>query len=534
MIDDHVQPRVSTSTQRASILVIDDDRCVSEAMAFALESCGYRTRVCSDAVEALDLLRSGELPDLILLDLVMPRMNGWEFRIVQRREPAWADVPLIVMSADGSAQAAAIDADAYLQKPVDREVLLSSVAQTLEDAEQKRALQRHAELERLSSLGLLAAGIAHEINNPLAFVVGNLELAQRHIRELELELEGLPQARVIALAKLMDQANAGAQRVVDVVRSVAAFSRPQSDARLQIDVTAVLESSIQLVHNELRHHARLERAYEALPPVLGNPAKLGQVFVNLLSNAIQAVSSAGGSGHVIQVSTRTSARGEAVISVSDTGPGIPSGLVPRIFDPFFSTKPVGRGMGLGLAICQRLVAELGGTIKVRNAPHRGASFTITLPPMRAAEQQEPAPMTTAEPRVFAARPRILIIDDEPMMCEMLATTLADDYEVITTVDAREALLRFEQGESFDVILCDLMMPNVSGMDVHAELSRSRPEQASRMVFMTGGTFTARARGFLDALTVGHLEKPFRPPDVLRIVEHVLTERGLTGQSQRLN
>jgi signal transduction histidine kinase len=525
---------LSMAEGRGLVLVIDDDRCVGEAVAFALESSGYRTHLCTDAVDALDYLRAGRLPDLILLDLVMPHMNGWEFRTIQRRERAWADVPLIVMSADGSAQAAAIGADAYLQKPVVREQLVSSVEYTLEAAEHRRDVARHAELERLSSLGLLAAGVAHEINNPLAFVVGNLALAKKHLCKLESELEGLPRARVIALSKLMEQAAAGAQRVAEVVRSVGAYSRPDIEMKAAIDVTEVLESSIQLVHNELRHHARLERSYHKVPAVLGNPAKLGQIFVNLLSNAVHAVSSSRSGNHVIQLATRTGMNGEAMVTISDSGPGIPATLLPRIFEPFFSTKPAGRGMGLGLSICHRLAAEMGGSISVRNAPERGASLTLTLPGIEVAPGTERTAQSEPGPRALERRPSVLVIDDEPMMCEMLLATLADEHDVVTSCDARDALNRLGAGETYDVILCDLMMPEVSGMDVHAELSRSRPDQAGRMVFMTGGTFTARARGFLDALTVGHLEKPFRPPEVLRCITQVLDAHGLSGCAQRMN
>jgi C4-dicarboxylate-specific signal transduction histidine kinase len=202
-----------------------------------------------------------------------------------------------------------------------------------------------------------------------------------------------------------------------VMRSVAAFSRPDSESQVDIDVVEALEASIQLVHNELRHHAHLERSYEAPPRVRGNAAKLGQVFVNLLSNAIQAVSDAGGHDHVIQVRAQRGPAGEAKVTISDTGPGIPPALLPRIFDPFFSTKPVGRGMGLGLAICHRLTAELNGTISVENGPGDGASFTVTLPgvsEVRASRQLE-AP---AEARkVHARTPTVLVIDDEPLMCD---------------------------------------------------------------------------------------------------------------------
>jgi signal transduction histidine kinase len=522
----HGEPQHSTATRaaRAGVLIVDDDDHIAEALSIILEGAGYDVTRCDGALEALKYLRAGNVPELILFDLMMPSMNGWEFRVELRREPCWADIPVIAMSADGSAQAAAIDADLYLKKPIDDLTLLRSVESLLENAQQKREDSHRAELERLSSLGLIAAGIAHEINNPLAFIVGNLELARKHLRELEGEVEGLSRARVIALSRLLDHADKGAQRIAEVGRSVAAFSRPDVERAVLVNAIDVLESSIQLAENEIRHRATLTRDYRGIPEVLANPAKLGQVFLNLLTNAAHAVEDGMSVLREIRVAAHTNDDGHAVIAISDNGQGISHAHLARIFDPFFSTKASGAGMGLGLPISQRIVAGLGGSLTVQSELGTGSTFIVTLP---AAHVRIAANEASASAK-GTRRPKLLVIDDEPMMCDLLEGTLSDDYEVETQKSARDALNALLRGESYDLILCDLMMPDLSGMDLHTQLSRLCPDQAERMVFMTGGTFTERAQAFVERLSCGYLAKPFRTDEAQALIDARLSKLGLSG------
>ncbi len=524
----------SKSLSNTSIMIVEDDPEVSESLSLALTSEGYDVLRFAGAQEALDHLERAASPDLILLDLLMPNMNGWEFRMRQRGQPAWAEVPVVVMSADTSAQAAAIHADAFLAKPIETSTLLSTVDGVLSIVRRKRAEEHNAELERMSALGIVAAGVAHEINNPLAFVVGNLELARKHVSTLVSQLGPAQRAELLHVEELMKRADLGAARIAEIVRSVSTYSRPDTHTETNIDVVEVLEESIQLVENELRHRATLARDYGDVAPVYGNAAKLGQVFLNLLTNAAHALGECVVHAPQVRVTASTTPDGQVEVAICDNGPGISPALLRRLFEPFVSTKPHGAGLGLGLAISQRVIAGMGGTLTVDSALAKGTTFRLQLP--ASLKQQErlerAAPLPGPKPD-GGLTPKVLVIDDEPMMCDLLARMLEPDYDVHVQGSPRDALSGLLAGQTYDVILCDLMMPELSGMDLHGQLARARPDQAARIVFMTGGTFTARSQAFLETLEGGYLAKPFRPPEVLAVIEERLGALGLVASASRL-
>jgi CheY-like chemotaxis protein len=195
--------------------------------------------------------------------------------------------------------------------------------------------------------------------------------------------------------------------------------------------------------------------------------------------------------------------------VRDTGVGIPPEVVPTIFDAFFTTKPIGEGIGLGLSICHRIVTGFGGTIEVTPAPGRGTDFTVLLPAMRA--ESRPAATAPTTPMTVGPATRrgaILVVDDDPAIARALARALAPEHDVSVAATAQDALDRVQGGARFDVILCDLMMPQITGMELHAALARDVPEQAARMIFLTGGAFTAAAAQFLKDTTNPRIDKPF--------------------------
>ncbi|MCU1280788.1 MAG: Sensor protein, partial [bacterium] len=208
-----------------------------------------------------------------------------------------------------------------------------------------------------------------------------------------------------------------------------------------------------------------------------------------------------------------------VIELSDNGVGIPAEIIGRIFDPFFTTKAVGVGTGLGLAICQRIVTDMGGELTVESEVGKGTTFRVALPIARNEPCEAPAPV---EPLPRAARRgRILVVDDEELVLRSVQRNLAKEHDVVAMLAAEAALALCAGGEKFDLILCDLMMPNMTGMDFHRELSRVAPEQASRMIFLTGGAFTAKARHFLSETPKEHIEKPFDPTNLRAIVQRYL-------------
>jgi PAS domain S-box-containing protein len=386
------------------------------------------------------------------------------------------------------------------------------------DLTDRRLMQARLLLaDRLVSVGTLAAGVAHEINNPLAYLMTNLDIvATRRLPDVADRLRAMGGAaaaigdEISHCVERIDVAREGAGRVRDIVRDLRSFTRAADDEqRMPVDVRRVLDASVNLAWNEIRHRARLVREYDDVPPVLASEARLGQVFLNLLVNAAQALQVGGAADHTIRVRTTLDAAGQVVAEVTDTGPGIPAEVRERIFDPFFTTKPIGVGTGLGLWICQGIVASLGGQIAAINPPGGGATFRVTLPAAADIEPRDTS--STRAPDKAAAHPRynLLVVDDEVALGRTLAIALSDSFDVTTAESGRAALERLSSREPFDVVLCDLMMPDVNGMDLHARAVAERPELADRFVFVTGGAFTERARAFVAEVRAPVVEKPFQ-------------------------
>jgi CheY-like chemotaxis protein/anti-sigma regulatory factor (Ser/Thr protein kinase) len=256
--------------------------------------------------------------------------------------------------------------------------------------------------------------------------------------------------------------------------------------------------------NEIRHRARLARDFGGVPRVEAEEARLGQVFLNLLLNAAQAITEGDVRSNEIRVVTRTDAQGRVVVEVRDSGKGIPDSARGHLFEPFFTTKPAGVGTGLGLYVCRDIVSSLGGEIEFESAEGRGSVFRVSLPP---------APGSAAEGAQRSAgrgaheRGCVLVVDDEPMMGSTL-TRILGAHDVVAVGSAREALALLDAGRRFDVVLCDLVMPGMSGVDLHAELARRLPDAARRMVFLSGGALTPAARAFVAAGSHEVIDKPF--------------------------
>ncbi len=380
----------------------------------------------------------------------------------------------------------------------------------IEDVSEKKRLEAQLLLaDRMASVGTLAAGVAHEINNPLAFILSNVEFALDELRRAGADPEVL---------RALDDAKDGGVRVREIVRDLRTFSRPVNEVREALDPRAVLESAVGLASNEIRHRAQILVEPGDVPRVAASEYRLGQVFLNLLINAAQAIPEGNVAGNHVRATTSTAPDGHAVIEISDTGGGIPPEVLPRIFDPFFTTKPPGVGTGLGLSICHGIVTQLGGTISVESAPGQGSTFRVSLPPAGPVAARAAAPPA---PSASAARKRLLVVDDEPLVGRAVARILAAEHDVVTRTSARDALPDLLGGPGFDLVLCDLMMPEMTGMDLHARLAREAPGVAARLVFLTGGAFTPAARDFLDRVPNARLEKPFEPQALRDVVAGAL-------------
>jgi PAS domain S-box-containing protein len=390
------------------------------------------------------------------------------------------------------------------------------------DVTLRRQLERQlVEADRLAALGTLAAGIAHEINNPLAYVMLNLEWITRKMPDVQRD-----PSSVAGLMAMLEEARQGAERVSTIVRELRSFSRADGDSRHPVDMAKVVQSAIRMVGNEIRHRARVATSFETVRAVWGNEARLEQVVVNLLLNAAQAMPETRSEDNEIRVDVRPDADGHAVLEVHDNGAGIAPDVLPRIFDPFFTTKPVGVGTGLGLSICHGIVTSLGGQIAAYSERERGTTFKVVLPTSETVAEDTQSRTSRPPSSHSGKRARVLVIDDELPIANTLPELLAPEHLVVAATSAREGLAKLD-AEEFDVIFCDLMMPGMSGIELYERVRTERPGLEQRIVFMTGGAFTARAAEFLASVDNLRVEKPFS----LGLIESIVRDMAAGGGSR---
>ena len=379
-------------------------------------------------------------------------------------------------------------------------------------SEEMRLRERLALADRMASIGTLAAGAAHEVNNPLAAVIGNLDIGLEDVREIA---GGSPSGRLEEVEAALVEARKGADRIKTIIRGLMTFARADEGRREVIDLEPVLELAINMASNETHGRARIVTDYRDTPRVLADDARLGQVFVNLIANAAQSIGDGNQQVNEIRIATFTDGAGTAVIEVHDSGPGIPPEILGRIFDPFFTTRPVGKGTGQGLSIYRNSVGGFGGEITARNRDRGGATLRVVLPAASLAPKPDPTPSTPLR------RGAVLAVDDEPAVGTLVARSLRD-HDVTVVTSAKAALTLLGAGKHFDVVLSDLMMPEMSGMDFFDELVRSFPDVARRTIFISGGVVTAAAEAFLARIPNVILEKPFDAPKLRALVRRLVT------------
>ncbi|HWN71345.1 MAG TPA: PAS domain S-box protein [Haliangium sp.] len=374
--------------------------------------------------------------------------------------------------------------------------------------------------DRLASLGTMAAGMAHEINNPLTWLMGNISYVLETMDELRADMT-VDDDTFDDLHKSLADSLSGADRIRTIVQDLKLFSRTKEQADASVDITRVLHSTLRMLHNELSHRAELALDVAPVPAVAGDEARLGQVLTNLLVNAIQALPDE--RHHDNRILVRVASEDDNVlVEVSDNGAGIAPEVRARIFDPFFTTKRVGQGTGLGLSICHSIVTSLGGRIEVDSEPGVGTTFRVHL---RSAEPAGSAvPQTAPQPAETPshARKRILCIDDEPDMGDTFVRMLGRQHDVTFETDGTRAIDRLRAGERYDAIICDIMMPSMNAMELYRALREIAPELTERCGFVTGGTFTPAARAFVEALPRSRLlEKPFARDTVSAFVQRLV-------------
>jgi signal transduction histidine kinase len=508
--------------QPLRVLIVEDDERDAALVLHELRRCDYEvTYERVETPEAMTAALEKQPWDVVLSDFTMPRFSApAALSLVKERA---LDLPFIIVSgtigeetAVTSLRAGAHDflvkgALARLVPAIEREQREAGIR-----AERNKMREQLLISERMASVGMLAAGVAHEINNPLAILTANLELAGEQLAGL-LSQENAPGPPIApaAVNQLLQDAQEAAERIRLIVRDLGSLSRSNDEEQhVSVELHRVLDSSVRMASNEIRHRAQLVRSYGEVPLVKGSEAKLGQVFINLIVNAAHAIPEGRAATNEIKIVTRTDEAGCAVVEVHDTGSGIPPSILPRIFDAFFTTKAVITGTGLGLAICHRIVTAYGGRISVESQVGRGSIFRTVFPPAHG---------KAAEAKIIASevapgrRGRILVVDDERMLGITIQRALADEHEVVAVTAATEALELLKGGAQFDLILCDLMMPEMSGMDLYAQLRKLVPDQTSKFVFMTGGAFTSDASSFLAQISNPSIEKPIRASKLRSLV-----------------
>jgi PAS domain S-box-containing protein len=431
-------------------------------------------------------------------------------------EVCWARMDATAaQEADGTCRVVLSDITRSKQAEVEREQLRASLARS----------------DRLASMGTLAASVAHEINNPLSYLLYDVESTledlprlvawvrrchdalARHLGQDAATLALGGNEALSAPAALEDifsrlrEAAGGAHRIKHIARSLSTFSRVDRDDVAPVALQTVIEQALSMAFNQIRFRAQVVKDFSSVPAVLASDGKLVQVFLNLFVNAAHAIDEGNVEHNEIRV--RTWAEGEAVFAeVSDTGKGISPEHRDRIFEPFFTTKGIGLGTGLGLSISKNILHEFDGEISFTSEVGKGTRFLVRLPRLRSDWQAVESAAPPAPAIHGTTRGRILVVDDEEAIRSIIVRMIERDHEVVTAASGEEGKALLEKDRNFDLIFCDLMMPRISGMELHAWLAERDADLADQVVFITGGAFTPGATAYLAKVGNLRVDKPF--------------------------
>jgi signal transduction histidine kinase len=513
-------PTRGAGARTIAVLLVEDnpgDACLCSAL---LEDSTelLEITVATTLAQALTLLPGGF--ELVLFDLHLP--DGRGVPAVRRVLEAAAGKPVIVLTGleDEGCARACLEAGAqdYLNKnDIDPRAMRRALDFARARARAGELTRRLEHADRLVAIGQIAAGVAHEVRTPVTFVQTNTHEVVRRVAELRALADGDPHAEAILadLARLLQDNVDGIGRVARLVEDFGSFSSTGPVGQDRIDPVALCRSSVGLVTPQVRHRARLVTQLADVPRVRGDARRLGQVVVNLVLNAAHAILPDHAAHNEVRVET-SSAGGMVCIAVTDSGCGIPPAALPRVFDPFYSTKPRTDGTGLGLSISLEIVQEMGGFIEVHSTVGQGSRFEIWLPAV-----VEPA-VTPANARreltVVRARRKVMLVDDEALLLRALARVLRRHHEVVEAMGGEVALQLLRNGEQVDVVLCDLMMDGMDGVETLNAIRAEFPELADRCVVLTGGAVTQRTSDFLDNSDVPVVSKPVALDTLLKVID----------------
>lgn len=568
---------MSSESANASILLIDDSPIILELIGAALEEGGHRVTLASSGSEGLALYDASSF-DIVITDLLMPDIDGTSVLIeLRERDP---DVIVIMLSSysqiDTVLNAMRMGAFDYVIKDERSEPLLGAVQRavahlglmrenrelmfelrqmnerleqrvqdrtsqleranrrlTIERGELERALRAlndtqgqliHA--EKMASIGVLTAGVAHEINNPLAFLLPNFTCLEESCQRL-VQGDVRDRARVgEEIQELLGDCREGLHRIRDIVKELSFFSRRSDALERRVELGELVASVFKLLSNQMCH-VTMEHDVDDVASLCADPGQLRQVLLNLLINAGHAIPE--DRKGLIKVTARE-VESRIEIRVADNGVGIPGTDFRKIFDPFYTTKPVGQGTGMGLAISRQLIERMKGEIRVESVCGQGTTMVLELPAWSEGQEPEVDDVVETKPRVLASavarRAVVLLIDDEQALLNSMRRVLAKRYDVVGFRWGSEALAWLAKNRRPAVVLCDLMMPEMSGIELFERISRSDPELSERFVFITGGTVTREAREFVADCAAPVLKKPFELDEITDTIDAIIEAKAV--------
>ncbi|MBU2549607.1 MAG: response regulator [Proteobacteria bacterium] len=388
---------------RPLTLIVDDDPLTHKMLSYMLKKDRIGVLEAFSGEEGIQIAKD-KLPDLVLLDVMMPEMDGFEVIKRLKADRKTAEIPIIFLSAKSSpsdrVKGLELGASDFVSKPVDQGELLARIRTQIKLKRQEEALREYTQnlekmvesrtrqlihADRLASLGTLSAGIAHEINNPTTFITGNLQTLEQFWAKIVDYLSSHPQAaqdvKIQYIIKefpgMIRSIRAGADRISNIVAGLKTFARKDSPRKAPTQVNELIEEALNLTHNRLKYYVNVEKSLAPdLPAIRANGQHLVQVFVNLMLNSADAIGDKTG---LLKISSEATSDGRVRLIFSDSGEGIPPDVIDKIFDPFFTTKPLGQGTGLGLSITHGIIRDHEGTIDVESTRGQGTTFTITLP-----------------------------------------------------------------------------------------------------------------------------------------------------------
>lgn len=469
------------------------------------------TDICDSPYDTQGLFARQGLRSVLALPLIASNRKLGAALLVFKEEHEFSNIEIQHCEQAAAQVALALHKSLLLEESRQRAEELQNLVDALHNT-QARLIQS----EKLAAIGELVSGVAHELNNPLSSVVLFAQLLQD--KKLD------PDAKAD-----LDHIISEALRAARIVRGLLDFARQRPVEKRPSQVNDLLYHSLDLVAYELRTHNiqwQLHLSPE-IPITLLDPHQIQQVFINLINNAWQAMSAERGRGLLTIRTSLVNSPSSSVqpkrqpairISFQDDGPGIPQDLISRIFDPFFTTKPDGKGTGLGLSICHGIISEHGGQIWAESRPGDGATFIIELPIVQIESVSNSGSPPISDSQDSKPKARLLLVDDEPILLDVMARALKRRGLYVDKATSGEQALLLISQSYFDLIICDIRLPDLSGPEIYRQALLSRPELASKFLFTTGDIANAQTRRFIESNQIAYITKPF---DLNALIERVL-------------